>query len=210
MDAGHDVFVRHRRRLLALHRPGTPLLLPNAWTLSARTVEAAGAAVATTSAGVAWALGAADGDHIDRDSVLALTARVVAAVSVPVTADIESGFGVDAADVGVTVQGVLAAGAVGANIEDVHPSDQRVAGIPGEQAERLAAARVRWPMPRVRCSHGTRGSTPTCARVAFGGRFADTIARAQLYLEAAALPACSCLGGRRRRCRGWRPRSTVR
>jgi 2-methylisocitrate lyase-like PEP mutase family enzyme len=173
---------------LALHRPGTPLLLPNAWDpLSACIVEAAGApAVATTSAGVAWALGAADGDRIDRDSVLALTGRVVAAVSVPVTADIESGFGVDAAGVGTTVEGLLAAGAVGANIEDVHPSDQAGLRDPEEQAERLAAARSVADAAGVPFYVNARIDTYLRGVGEPGGRFADTVARAQVYLEAGA------------------------
>ncbi|WP_184819923.1 isocitrate lyase/PEP mutase family protein [Jiangella mangrovi] len=172
----------------ALHRPGTPLLLPNAWDpLSACIVEAAGApAVATTSAGVAWALGAADGDQIDRDSVLALTARVVAAVGVPVTADLESGFGATAAEVGVTVQGVLAAGAVGANIEDVHPSDPSALRAPEEQAERLAAARAAADAAGVPFYVNARIDTYLRAVGDPAGRFDDAVARARAYLQAGA------------------------
>ena len=78
-------------RFRSLHRSGAPLVLPNAWDVaSARLVEDAGAAaVATSSAGVAWSLGAPDGDRLDRDRALDLIARVAAAVRVPVTADIE-------------------------------------------------------------------------------------------------------------------------
>lgn len=171
-----------------LHRPGTPMLLPNAWyPLSARIVEAAGApAVATTSAGVAWALGAADGDHIDRDSVLALTARIVAAVRVPVTADIETGFGATPAEVGVTVDGVLAAGAAGANIEDVHPADPAVLRDAKEQAERLAAARSAADAAGVPFFVNARIETYLRAVGDPDGRFADTVARAQTYLQAGA------------------------
>jgi 2-methylisocitrate lyase-like PEP mutase family enzyme len=103
-----------------LHHAGTPLILVNAWdAASARIVEAAGApAVATTSAGVAWSLGAPDGDALNRDLAVALVSRVAAAVAVPVTADIESGFGATPAEVGQTVLAVIRAGAVGVNIED--------------------------------------------------------------------------------------------
>lgn len=112
-----------RERALAfrsLHVPGSPLVLPNAWdTASARLVEDAGAAaVATTSAGLAWALGAADGDRLEVDRALEAVARVAAAVTVPVSADIESGYAKDPAGVADTVRAVLAAGAVGVNIED--------------------------------------------------------------------------------------------
>ncbi|MEV4195292.1 isocitrate lyase/phosphoenolpyruvate mutase family protein, partial [Streptomyces toxytricini] len=107
------------RRFAALHDPAAPLALANAWdVVSARLVEAAGApAVATTSAGVAWSLGAPDGDALARDRAVDLVARVASAVSVPVTADIEGGFAADPAGVGETVAAVLAAGAVGINIE---------------------------------------------------------------------------------------------
>lgn len=127
----------------ALHTPGTPLVLPNAWDLaSARVVESAGAAaVATTSAGLAWALGAADGDRLTRDRALAPVAALTAAVDVPVTADIESGYAEDAAGVADTVRAVLAAGAVGVNIEDApHGAAEPLRPL-AEQAERIAAAR---------------------------------------------------------------------
>ncbi|MER7347246.1 isocitrate lyase/phosphoenolpyruvate mutase family protein [Streptomyces aurantiacus] len=130
----------------ALHTPGTPLVLPNAWDIaSARVVEAAGAAaVATTSAGLAWALGAADGDRLPRDRALAAVAGIAAAVHVPVTADIESGYAQDAAGVADTVRAVLAAGVVGVNIEDAlygaDGADRPLRAV-AEQAERIAAAR---------------------------------------------------------------------
>ncbi|MFD8721015.1 isocitrate lyase/phosphoenolpyruvate mutase family protein [Streptomyces sp. NPDC059629] len=129
----------------ALHVPGRPLVLPNAWdAVSARLAEDAGAAaVATTSAGLAWALGASDGDRLDRERALEAVARIVAAVRVPVSADIESGYAEDPAGVADTVRAVLAAGAVGVNIEDALYGEEgsgplrSVAG----QAERIAAAR---------------------------------------------------------------------
>jgi 2-methylisocitrate lyase-like PEP mutase family enzyme len=116
------------------------LRLPNAWDVaSALIIERAGAAaIATTSAGVAWSLGTADGNHLERDRAVDAVARIVAAVGVPVTADIESGFAADADGVAETVRRVVAAGAVGINIED--------SGVPplrpiADQCERLAAAR---------------------------------------------------------------------
>ncbi|GAB2712915.1 isocitrate lyase/PEP mutase family protein [Streptomyces bullii] len=128
----------------ALHVPGNPLVLPNAWdTASARLVEDAGAtAVATTSAGLAWALGAADGDRLDRDRALAAVARIADAVRVPVSADIESGYAEDPAGLADTVRAVLAAGAVGVNIEDAaHDGANGPLRPVTEQAERIAAAR---------------------------------------------------------------------
>ncbi|WP_405975136.1 isocitrate lyase/phosphoenolpyruvate mutase family protein [Streptomyces sp. NBC_00988] len=127
----------------ALHVPGRPLILPNAWdAASARIVEDAGvSAVATTSAGLAWALGVADGDRLDRERALEAVARITATVAVPVSADIESGFAKDAAGVADTVRAVLAAGAVGVNIEDALYGGEGVLRPVAEQAERIAAAR---------------------------------------------------------------------
>ncbi|WRZ89248.1 isocitrate lyase/phosphoenolpyruvate mutase family protein [Streptomyces sp. NBC_01007] len=129
----------------ALHVPGHPLVLPNAWdAASARIVEEAGAAaVATTSAGLAWALGAADGGRLDREGALAAIARIAAAVGVPVSADIESGYAPDVQGVGDTVRAVLATGAVGVNIEDaLHAEGAGPLRPVDEQAERIAAARA--------------------------------------------------------------------
>lgn len=131
----------------ALHVPGRPLVLPNAWdAASARIVEDTGAAaVATTSAGVAWALGVPDGDLLGRERAVAAVARIAASVAVPLSADIESGFAEDPAGVADTVRAVLAAGAVGVNIEDaLYGSAADAVGAlrpVAEQAERIAAAR---------------------------------------------------------------------
>jgi len=127
----------------ALHVPGRPLVLPNAWdAASARIVEDAGAsAVATTSAGLAWALGVADGDRLDRERALEAVARITATVAVPVSADIESGFAKDPAGVADTVRAMLAAGAVGVNIEDALYGGEGILRPVAEQAERVAAAR---------------------------------------------------------------------
>ncbi|RKN37919.1 isocitrate lyase/PEP mutase family protein [Streptomyces hoynatensis] len=133
-----------RARLFhALHQGPAPLVLPNAWdAASARIVQAAGAAaVATTSSGVAWSLGAPDGDRLARDLALGLVARVAAAVEVPVTADVESGFAEDPAGVGETVRAVVEAGAVGVNLEDSHHGGPVPLRAVTDQAERLAAAR---------------------------------------------------------------------
>src|SRR3954467_6547207 len=79
----------------ALHVPGAPLLLANAWdAASAVAIAGAGApAIATTSAGVAWSLGVPDAADLGADRAAAAVRRIVAAVSVPVSADIEAGYG---------------------------------------------------------------------------------------------------------------------
>ncbi|MGW6819162.1 isocitrate lyase/PEP mutase family protein [Streptomyces sp. NPDC055005] len=164
-----------------LHTPASPLALANAWDVAgARLVEAAGgAAVATTSAGVAWSLGAPDGDALARDRALDLVARVAAAVSVPVTADIEGGFGADAAGVAETVAGVLAAGAVGINIEDGNRA-------PADHAERLAAARAAAETAGVPLYVNARVDTYLFGLGEPGGRLDETLRRAAAYLEAGA------------------------
>jgi len=132
-------------RFQALHTATDPLVLVNAWdAASARIIAATGArAIATTSAGVAWTLGVNDGDALSRDAALAHLARVVQAVpgDIPVTADIESGFGATPDEVAVTIRGVLDAGAVGINLEDTVRDGATTLRAVGEQQERIAAAR---------------------------------------------------------------------
>jgi 2-methylisocitrate lyase-like PEP mutase family enzyme len=103
-------------RFRALHSAASPLRLLNAWDAgSARMLEAAGAeAIGTTSAGVAWAHGLGDGERVTLDTTLRTIDAVAAAVSVPVTADLEAGYG----DPGATVRRAIDAGAVGFNLED--------------------------------------------------------------------------------------------
>ena len=127
------------RAFHALHE-GSVLTLANAWDVaSARIVEEAGAkAVATTSAGVAWSLGAADGNKLGRDLAIDLISRIASAISVPLTADIESGFADDAPGVAETIRLVIDAGAVGVNLEDgAGPGLLAVE----DHAQRIAAAR---------------------------------------------------------------------
>jgi 2-methylisocitrate lyase-like PEP mutase family enzyme len=111
----------------ALHHAREILVLPNAWdAVSARIFGHAGfPAIATTSGGIAFSLGYADGQRIPRQEMLAQIARIVSAVNVPVTADVEGGYE-DAAE---TARGVIAAGAVGLNLEDAtgdpaHPLEE--------------------------------------------------------------------------------------
>lgn len=108
------------RRLLELHDRRRILVLPNAWdALSARIFEDAGfPAVATTSAGVAACLGYPDGQRIPRDEMLDAVARIARAVAVPVTADLEAGYGLDPAAAAETAALAMQAGAVGMNLED--------------------------------------------------------------------------------------------
>jgi 2-methylisocitrate lyase-like PEP mutase family enzyme len=125
------------RRLRELHRPGDPVVLPNAWDPpSARRLAATGAAaLATTSVGVAEALGYEDGEVTPGEEMLAAVGRIAAAVEVPVTADLEAGYGLSPDEL---VAGLLEAGAVGLNQEDTDHTTGRLAD-PDVHAERLAA-----------------------------------------------------------------------
>ena len=125
-----------------LHKAGKPLLLANAWDVaSAVAVQAAGArAIATTSAGAAWSLGVPDGGGLGADLAAAVIARIAAAVSVPVSADIEAGYGDSPDAVAATVAAVVRAGAAGVNLEDRRDGASLFTAT--QQAERLAAARA--------------------------------------------------------------------
>ncbi|HVW41510.1 MAG TPA: isocitrate lyase/phosphoenolpyruvate mutase family protein [Amycolatopsis sp.] len=126
-------------RLRALHVPGDPLVLPNAWDAdTARLVEEAGfPAVATSSVAVAAALGYPDGEQAPVEEMFAAAARIARAVSVPVTVDCESGYGLPPREF---VDRLLATGAVGCNLED---TDHAAGALrpASEQAGRLAAVR---------------------------------------------------------------------
>ena len=125
----------------SLHREGI-FVLPNAWDAgSAAMIAAAGArAVATTSAGVSWSLGKSDGEHLSRAEMIDAIARVAATVDLPVSGDIEGGYGDDPEAVATTVRAVIEAGAVGVNLEDSRSADGTLHS-PEAQAARIRAGR---------------------------------------------------------------------
>lgn len=108
------------RQFLALHDGRKILVLPNAWdAASARIFEDAGfPAIGTSSAGIAFSLGYPDGQKISRGEMLAVVRRITEAVRIPVTADVEAGYGDSPEQAAETAQEVIAAGAVGMNLED--------------------------------------------------------------------------------------------
>ncbi|HEX6536504.1 MAG TPA: isocitrate lyase/phosphoenolpyruvate mutase family protein [Gemmatimonadaceae bacterium] len=130
-------------RFRELHHQSAPLVLANVWDVaSARIVEEAGyEALATTSAGVAWMLGYPDGQRISRDEMLGVVARITSAVRVPVTADLEAGYGPGPEDVAATVRGAIEAGAVGMNLEDSTEDPSTLFDI-AAQTKRIAAGRA--------------------------------------------------------------------
>ena len=129
--------VHKAEALRSLHHGDKPLVLANAWdAASARIFEDLGfPAIATSSAGVAFTLGYPDGQFIPRDEMLLMTRRIASVAGVPVTADIEAGFGGDNLDeLLATVRGVMDAGVVGINLEDgdaggLYPIDVQAAKI---------------------------------------------------------------------------------
>lgn len=168
-------------RFAALHRGPKILVLPNAWdAASARVIEQAGfPAVATTSAGIAISLGYPDGQRITRDEMVAAVRRIAAAVEVPVTADIEAGYGETPEAVAETVRQVVAAGAVGVNLEDSwERGGHRTLAETALQEERIRAA----------CSAG--GPLVVNARTDVFlyrlGEFDDAVRRLNAYLRAGA------------------------
>src|SRR6185295_18488420 len=125
--------------LRSLHRPGDPLLLPNAWDVAtARAVAAAGfPVVATTSAGVAGSLGYEDHEGAPGDEMLAAAGRIARGVDVPVTVDAEAGYGMAPAELVAALRSV---GAAGCNLED---TDHTTGSLrdPDRHAEWLGAVR---------------------------------------------------------------------
>jgi 2-methylisocitrate lyase-like PEP mutase family enzyme len=164
--------------LRALHRPGTPLVLRNAWdAASAKALVADAPALATTSVGLAQSLGYEDGGHIPADQAFAALARIVAAVDVPVTADCEAGYGLDPH---AFVAGLLGAGAVGCNLED---TDHATGALrdPGENAAFLAAVKQAGRAAGVDLVLNARVDVHVR-----GGTLEDGLVRARAYREAGA------------------------
>jgi 2-methylisocitrate lyase-like PEP mutase family enzyme len=137
-----EMTVQKARAFAAMHVAAKPLILYNAWDVgSAKAVEAAGAeAIATGSWSVATANGFDDSEHLPLDRVIDIVGRIVAAVSVPVTLDFESGYARGGAALEANVKRVIDAGIVGVNFED------QIIGSGGmyasdEQVERIATVR---------------------------------------------------------------------
>lgn len=172
--------MNHVEAFRALHVPGKPLVLYNIWDPgSAKAVAAAGApAVATGSYGVAEAFGAGDGEKLPFADVLANLARILAVVNVPVSLDLESGYGDDPAAVRASVQAARDTGAVGINMEDRLPGERRP--LPVETAaERIAAAAATGLFVNARTDVFWQ-TAPTEALIE------ETITRGQAYAQAGA------------------------
>jgi 2-methylisocitrate lyase-like PEP mutase family enzyme len=126
-----------------MHQGPDVLVLPNAWdAASARIIEDAGfQAIATTSAGIAASLGYPDGERVSRQEMADVVKRIVRAVSTPVTADMEGGYGSTEEAAAATARAVIETGAIGFNFEDANDDPARPLLDAELHASRVRAAR---------------------------------------------------------------------
>ena len=125
-----------------MHHGPRMLVLSNAWdVVSARILEECGhPAIATSSAAVAFSRGYPDGQYISRDEMLDVVGRIARAVQVPVTADLEAGYGTTAKDMAETTKAAIEAGAIGMNLEDAGDEESSLMDLP-LQVEKIRAIR---------------------------------------------------------------------
>jgi 2-methylisocitrate lyase-like PEP mutase family enzyme len=171
----------------AMHRGPRLLLLANAWdAMSARLIAEAGfPAIATTSGGVAWALGYADGEAAPWDEIVAATGRMARAVPVPVTADIEAGFGDTPEAVGRSIGEIIGAGAVGVNLEDGMRGAVPIRTVE-DAAARIRAAREAARAAGVPIVVNARTDLYIKHIGDEASRFEEAVVRARAYLAAGA------------------------
>jgi 2-methylisocitrate lyase-like PEP mutase family enzyme len=155
--------------------------------MSARLFVAAGFdAIATTSGGVAWALGYADGEQTPSAEVVAATARIVRAAQVPVTADIEAGYGETPDAVMKSVTEIIRAGAVGVNLEDGTPHGGTPIRNLSDAADRIRAAREAARAAAIPIVINARTDLYLRNIGDEAARFDETVARGKAYLAAGA------------------------
>jgi 2-methylisocitrate lyase-like PEP mutase family enzyme len=174
--------------LRRMHDGSRILVLPNAWdAASARIFEDAGfSAVATTSAGVSYTAGYPDGEAIPREDMVTIVRWIARSVRIPVTADIESGFGSDPSEVADTVHMVIEAGAVGINLEDtVHGTQRRIYDLP-VAVERIRAARAAAAATGIPIVINGRTDVYLLGIGEKASRFDETVHRLKAYREAGA------------------------
>lgn len=183
-----DAAVQRERaqRFRALHRAGQPLLLPNAWDAgsAAMFAEMGFEAIATTSGGLAWSLGHADGEQLPLEELLAAVHRIVRAVDVPVTVDFEAGFGATPQAVGESVRALLDTGAVGLNLED-GIAHARLRSLE-DAAARIAAARAAAEAMGIAAFINARVDGWIVGGMTADALFEDGVRRARAYLDAGA------------------------
>jgi 2-methylisocitrate lyase-like PEP mutase family enzyme len=171
-----------------LHSGREILLLPNVWDVaSARLIEESGfKAAATSSAGIAFSLGYPDGQKISREQMLAVIARIAKAVRVPVTADVEAGYGKTAEDAGRTARAVVEAGAVGMNLEDAIGDSPSVLVELPLQLEKIRAVREMASRLRIPLVLNARTDMYLLQIGDPGERYDETVRRLSAFREAGA------------------------
>ncbi len=175
-------------RLLELHHSGRLLILPNVWNpIGARMLEASGyPAVATASAAISSSLGYLDGERLLRSSMIDMIGRIAGSVDVPVTADVEAGYGDSLHELAETIGLLLDSGAVGINLEDSLEEGGELRAVDG-QCARIAQAREvadRRGIPMV-----INARTDSFVSGPFADnteRIEDCVARGRAYAEAGA------------------------
>lgn len=170
----------HAETFQQLHRHGL-LHLANAWDAgSARLIESLGApALATTSAGVAWAHGYPDGDALPLEALVATVREITRVVRVPLSVDMEGGYADDPAQVGENVAAVLEAGGVGINLEDSNAAPERLCA-------KIAAARRAAERAGVNLYINARADLFLRNSAATPDQLKEALRRARLYREAGA------------------------
>jgi len=170
-----------------LHHEPKILVLPNAWDcVSARLFEQAGlSAIATTSGGIAAVLGYPDGQRISSREMLAIVGRIAETVSLPVTADLEAGYGTTTEQIAETMRQAIAVGVVGANLEDGSGAEHRLADL-AYQVEVIKAIRAMAESSGVPFVLNARTDVYLHGNGDAVSRFKETVRRAEAYREAGA------------------------
>jgi 2-methylisocitrate lyase-like PEP mutase family enzyme len=172
----------------ALHFADAPLVLPNIWDAGSAVMaaDAGFPALATTSAGVAWALGHGDGEQMPRGQMLDAVARIAERVALPLTADMEAGYGASPVAIAATVAKTLEAGAIGVNLEDGLDHGAGTVLEMTDAVARIVAARASADNAGIPMVINARtdvyfGSGRTDAE-----KFDEAVTRANAYLQAGA------------------------
>jgi 2-methylisocitrate lyase-like PEP mutase family enzyme len=162
------------------------LVLPNAWDVpSARVFEDAGfPAVATSSAALAVSLGYPDGEAISKEELFATVKKIASRLTIPLSVDIESGFGAAADQLSDTIRRVVAAGGVGINIEDISNFKQKILFTAEEQVQRIRTVRSASNSMGIPLVINARTDAYRYAAGDEKARFEETVRRANAYAEA--------------------------
>ncbi len=180
--------VEKAEQLRALHHADQPLLLVNVWDVAgAKIIEELGfLAIATASAGISASLGFEDNEEIGRELMLETVTRIANAVDVPVTADLEAGYGPTAEDAIATARGAIEAGAVGLNFEDSAHKDTSILYDAELQAARIRAMRETAKRLGVPLVINARTDVYFRTELQDDEKYHEAVRRAKLYVKAGA------------------------